>query len=132
VTESVVWQECWRRLEVAFAAAAETLRACNPSLWSQFGYRMSEERPFEAWAEFKRVENPAGIEDIVVFFAVVRDGDYLRSTVDISTGEGVVLAEVPTHTVDTAEAWQGSILDRIAAAEQLLNGSRDLLREALC
>jgi hypothetical protein len=43
--------------------------------------------------ELKRVEDPARDEDVVVFFAVERNDDTLKCTVDISTGEGVVLAD---------------------------------------
>lgn len=134
MTESAVWRECWRQLEAAFAAAAESLSRCNPRLWSQSGHRMTDSRPFEAWVEFKRVGDPARVEDIVVFFAVERDGDALMSTVDISTGEGVVLADGPTRTVavDAAQDWQEGIRAHLADTEQFLRENYGTLREALC
>lgn len=134
MNESVVWQVCRRRLEASFAAAADAVRGCNSRLWSQSGHRMTGGRPFEAWMELKRVEDPAGEVDIVVFFAVERDDDTLTCTVDISTGEGVVLADGPTRTVqvDATGAWQEGVLGHVADTERFLTESYGLLREALC
>jgi hypothetical protein len=103
-------------------------------VWSQSGRRMTDARPFEAWVEFARTADPDRLEDIVVFFAVIRDGDVLTSALDISTGEGVILVDGPTHTVivDSEGAWQAGILAHVADTERFLNESYGLLREALC
>jgi hypothetical protein len=95
---------------------------------------MTDARPFEAWLELKRVDDPARVEDIVVFIGVGRDHDTLRPTVDISTGEGVVLADGPaiTVTVDADGAWRSDILAYIAETETFLEDSFGILREALC
>jgi hypothetical protein len=132
--ESVVWQVCRRRLEASFSAAADAVRACNPRLWSRSGHRMIGGRPIEAWIELKRVEDLTRDEDVVVFFAVERDDDTLKCTVDISTGEGVVLADGPTRTirVDPIGAWQEGILGYVADTERFLRDSYGLLRAALC
>jgi hypothetical protein len=58
VTESAIWDECWRRLDGVFASVAQELRGCNPALWLKSGRRTSQQRPFDAWAEFVRVKDP--------------------------------------------------------------------------
>jgi hypothetical protein len=134
MTEPSLWEACWRQLENTFSSTATRLKACNPRLWSQFGYRMTDSRPMEAWAEFKRVESPAGIEDIVVFFAVERVDEMLTATIDISTGEGLVLADGPTLAVpfDAYGGWHDQLLTYLTDADQFLRNSQGLLREALC
>jgi hypothetical protein len=69
-----------------------------------------------------------------VFFAVERDDDTLKCTVDISTGEDVVLSDGPTRTfhVDATGAWQEGILGYVADTERFLRDSYGLFREALC
>ncbi|HET6212868.1 MAG TPA: hypothetical protein VFE14_08360 [Micromonosporaceae bacterium] len=124
----VVSEECWRRLDAVFAAAAQPLRECNPALWFQTGRRSSDRVPLDAWAEFGRVRDPARTEDIVVFVAVVRDGGAYRATVDISTGEGVMLADGPARTLRVGL----DVLSFVTDVESFLADRAGLLRAALC
>jgi hypothetical protein len=134
VTEPADWDECWRRLEGVFASVAQDLRGCNPALWLKSGWRSSQQSPFDAWAEFVRVKDPDRIEDIVVFVAVTSDEDGFRASVDIATGEGVVLADGPTRMLppEPSAAAVPAMLSYVADVQRFLADHHRVLREALC
>lgn len=134
MNESALWQECWTRLDATFASTAERLRECNPEIWFQSGWRTTDRWPFDAWAEFSRVNNSTRTEDIVVFFRIKRADNSYIATVDISTGEGFVLADGPTwtSTIGPSGVWESEMLALAADVKRFLEDHLGLLREALC
>jgi hypothetical protein len=134
VTEPADWDESWRRLEGVFASVAQELRSCNPALWLKSGRRTSPQSPFDAWAEFVRVKDPDRTEDIVVFVAVTSDEDGCRASVDIATGEGVVLADGPTRVLapEASAVAASAMLSYVADVQRFLSDHHGVLREALC
>ncbi|WP_439661494.1 hypothetical protein ACSHWB_08280 [Lentzea sp. HUAS TT2] len=133
VNEFAVWEQCWNRLDGVFRQSAEVFREANPALWFQTGWRSTAKFPFDAWLELKRVEDPARIEDIVVFVSFSWEAGRYRGEVDIATGEGAVLADGPAAelAVDPAE-WPLQMERYGAEVLLLLEDHRLMLRDALC
>jgi hypothetical protein len=133
VNEFTAWEQGWKHLEAAFGKAAEEFRQSNPALWCRTGWRSTAKFPFDAWIELKRVEDPARLEDIVVFVSFSWEAGSYRGEVDIATGEGSVLADGPTTELVADPAEWPAQLERYSADVLLfIEDHRLMLRDALC
>ncbi|WP_203693796.1 hypothetical protein [Catellatospora coxensis] len=129
--EISVWQECLRRLHHAFETSAATVRQGNEGMWFMPGHRTTEPRPLEAWAEFNGTDDLGLREELVIFVTFTRVGDSIKGEADLSTGDGMVLADGPTLVVREADS-AAAILDYATAVEAFVRDCEPTLREVLC
>jgi len=128
------WESAWDSVNDEFLRVADTVRACNSSLWWQCGHQENESFPFWAYASFGRHGN-AGEEDVVISIDFKRSDGHLMFTSDISRGNGEILQDGPaseiTLATDTGTVRQW-IARSIDAALAFVSKNEDLLRRELC
>lgn len=125
MTTTGSWEDIWDVLNGELTGLAGRLALRNPKLRWTVGHLESKAFPFTGYLALSR-EGIAGQEDVVVSVGVRNEGDTLRWTSDIATGEGEVLADGPGFTTPTAgdPSWSVQALSEtirfLSAQESLL------------
>ena len=123
-------EDLWDVLNHAFTDLAVRLKDLNARLTWTIGHRESEAFPFTGYISFSRDGTP-GQEDLVLSVGVQRKAGQLLWITDLASGDGEVLAEGPSCTVEGAPDLARWVAAPLADTLSFLREVEPLLAELL-
>ena len=124
------WEDVWDVLNEAFVHLAENLHGQLPQLTWQVGHLETETFPFAGYISFSR-EGVRGQEDLVVSIGVQCGNGRLEWTVDLSLGDGEVLADGPSIDVQAGEPLHAWVVGPLQETLDFVPDSEMLAKEVL-
>jgi hypothetical protein len=122
------WTTVGKRWADRVAELVGDLKHHNENLWTQVGQDHNELFPLRAWASLSRDAAPNEDVAISLDFRFVPGGVEYRS--DIAHGDGLILAETPTQTIERSDdlaTFEESVWNAMDSVDAFLKDHQDLL-----
>jgi hypothetical protein len=124
---TVIWDDAWTRLSAAYTWLAGEVVRVNPKVHFTSLRTAGATFVFGAYVSFSRLGVP-GEEDLVVSVNCKREGEGLRLTSDIATGDGMILAEGPRANIGEVAA---ELMGWVALVDDFVRSHRALVCDQL-
>ena len=119
------WDWFSSRLQAPLSWLCREVELANQGALPCRGQTSTEYFPFREYLTFSRDGDPAE-EDLVVDVSVWRDDDSLRVSSDISSGDGLILAEGPEADLllNQSDAWASLLEDWLVHFDDFIRSHR--------